>query len=490
MAKEDKHFVLTFGLKTELWQENIIDKRIEAGRKIYNQMVSESLKRWNELKKTKHYRALLKSLTGDKKHDKPIWKEVDKLRSDIGLSKYGLANMATKYYKYYRHLIGSHVAQALAFDLWDAYEDLFYGDGKKIHYRKYGQRNSLETNHNGTTIRFKPELRKLEWTKLFIPVIVDEKNSYEVESLTMPIAYCRVLRKFIRGKRKFFLQVVFVGEKPVKRRKLDGSFVHNLGKGDVGIDIGVSTVAYVSENEVHIQELADKAQEYERERVLLQRKLDRSKRAMNPDNYNEDGTSKKGCHRWIRSNRYTKSLMRIKEIYRRQAAVRKLQHELLANHLLSLGDRFFVEEMSFKGLQKRAKKTEISKKTGKFKRKKRFGKSIANRAPAIFLDILKRKLGYFGKTLVKIDTFSAKASQFNHITKEYHKKKLLERWNYIEDRKVQRDMYSAFLIMNINDDLKSFDLEKCNSRYEKFLILHDEEVKRLKSHKNLSCIGI
>ena len=50
MAKDNKYFILRFKLKTEPWQEDIIDKRIEAGRKVYNQMVSESLKYWHELK--------------------------------------------------------------------------------------------------------------------------------------------------------------------------------------------------------------------------------------------------------------------------------------------------------------------------------------------------------------------------------------------------------------------------------------------------------
>lgn len=30
--------------------------------------------------------------------------------------------------------------------------------------------------------------------------------------------------------------------------------------------------------------------------------MDRSRRAMNPDNYNEDGTIKKGKKKWILSN--------------------------------------------------------------------------------------------------------------------------------------------------------------------------------------------
>ena len=55
---------------------------------------------------------------------------------------------------------------------------------------------------------------------------------------------------------------------------------------------------------------------------------------------------------------------------------------------------------------------------------------------------------------------------------------------------VQRDIYSAFLIMNISNDWKSFDIDKCNERFENFYRLHNLEVDRLKGHKNLSSIAI
>ena len=44
-------------------------------------------------------------------------------------------------------------------------------------------------------------------------------------------------------------------------------------------------------------------------------------------------------------------------------------------------------------------------------------------------------------------------------------------------------MYSAFLIMNISDDLKNFDIDKCNERFENFYRLHNLEVDRLTGKK-------
>lgn len=54
---------------------------------------------------------------------------------------------------------------------------------------------------------------------------------------------------------------------------------------------------------------------------------------------------------------------------------------------------YYVEKMNFKGLQKPTAKTETNDR-GKFKKKKRFGKSLANKAPAMLLTIINRKLSY------------------------------------------------------------------------------------------------
>ena len=179
----------------------------------------------------------------------------------------------------------------------------------------------------------------------------------------------------------------------------------------------------------------------------------------------------------------------LKELYRKQADIRKYQHECLANYIISLGNKVYVEKMNFAGLQKRAKNTEKNDK-GKFKRKKRFGKSLANKAPSMLLTIIDRKLGYYGEKLIEINTFEAKASQFNHFDGTYTKKSLSQRWNDFNGIKIQRDIYSAFLIMNISDDLKSFDIDKCNERFDNFYRLHNLEGNRLTGNKNLSSIAI
>ena len=90
-----------------------------------------------------------------------------------------------------------------------------------------------------------------------IPVIINPKSQYENEALTYPISYNRIIRNRIKGKYKYYVQIVFKGTQPTKRNK-DGSFKKCLGTGDVGLDIGTSTIAISSNTDVKIIELDDK----------------------------------------------------------------------------------------------------------------------------------------------------------------------------------------------------------------------------------------
>ena len=484
------NFIVQFPLKTEMYQEDVLNKRFEIGRKIYNSLVNVTQKRYKEMIKTKKYRKFLSSFTGNKKTDKDIWKQINDIRKQYGMSEYSFHEDVKEMQKHFKDNIDSFTAQKIATELWKSYDKLFYGNGKKVYYKKYESLNTLEGKSNKTGIRLKDDM--IIWNGLEIPVVIDYDNYYEYQALQCDICYCRIVHKYVRNKYKFYVQIVFKGNPPVKVDRKTGEMKHYIGQGDVGLDIGTSTIAIASQSDVKILELSDKVQKIENQKQKLLRKMDRSRRATNPDNYNEDETIKKQGNKkiiWNKSNHYIKYQNELKELYRKQADIRKYQHECLANYIVSLGNKVYVEKMNFSGLGKRAKNTEKNDK-GKFKRKKRFGKSLANKAPSMLLTIIGRKLRYFCEELIEINTYEAKASQFNHFDKTYTKKSLSQRWNNFDGIKVQRDMYSAFLIMNIADDLKSFDIDKCKERFDNFYRLHNLEVNRLKGYKNLSSIAI
>ena len=412
------NFIVQFPLRTEKYQEDILNKRFEIGRKIYNSLVTVSQKRYKEMIKTRKYRNLMSMLTGNKKSDKPILKQIDQIRKEYGLTEYSLHADVKEMQKHFKKNVDSFTAQKIATTLWKSYDKLFYGNGKRVYYKKYGDMNSLEGKSNSTGIRLVDE--HLIWNGLNIPVVIDWNNPYEYQAMQSEISYCRIIRKSVRNKYKFYVQVVFKGTPPTKFNKETGEIKHSLGEGDVGLDIGTSTIAISSNTDVKLLILADKVQNIEDEKRRLSRKMERSRRATNPENYNEDGTIKKQGSKkviWNKSNHYVKYQNQLKELYRKQADVRKYQHECLANYIVSLGRNIYIEQMNFAGLQKKAAKTEKND-SGKFKRKKRFGKSLANRAPAMLMTIINRKLACYELELIEINTFKAKASQFNHMTDE------------------------------------------------------------------------
>lgn len=494
------NFVVQFPLKTEIYQDDILNKRFEIGRKIYNALVNVTLKRYNEMIKTKIYRSIKSELaeiykSEDKsklKRKKELCNQLNDLYKQYKLNEYAFCNDVKLMQHHFKDNIDAFTSQKICTQLWNAYEKLLFGNGEKICFKRYGEFNSFEGKSNKTGIKFKNDI--LYWNGLIIPTIINYSNPYEYQTMQNEIAYCRIVRKYVRNKYKFYLQIVFKGIPPIKIDKDTGEIKHLLGNGNVGLDIGTQTLAISSQSDVKLIELADKVQNIENQKRLLLRKLDRSRRSINPNNYNEDGTIKKQGNKkvvWIKSNHYIKIQNRLKELYRKQADVRKLQHECLANYILSLGDNIYVETMNYAGLQKRAVKTEKNDK-GKFKKKKKFGKSLANKAPSMLLAIIDRKLNYYGKQLNKINTYSVKASQYNHLTDTYNKKELSERWNNFDGLKIQRDLYSAFLIMNVNEDLKSINRQQCFNTFDDFVKLHDIEIERLRNSKvkTIASMGI
>ena len=96
------NFIVEFPLKTEKYQEDILNKRFEIGRQIYNSLVNVTQKRYKEMIKTKKYRTLLSSLTGNKKSDKEIWKQINDIRKQYGMSEYSFHKDVKKMQKHFK----------------------------------------------------------------------------------------------------------------------------------------------------------------------------------------------------------------------------------------------------------------------------------------------------------------------------------------------------------------------------------------------------
>ena len=467
-------YALMLKLNTSKHDERILVRRFLCGQRIYNVLVRHCVKQLKNLRNDKQYQELLAIYIKNKKNDMDnshISKLLNKIVSSYGLTEYQLHSYVVLQQHRYKKDIDSSTAQKIGTAVWKAVENVLYGDGKRIHFKKYDDFLTMEGKTNNTGIRYKDG--KMIWNKLTVSVQHDKNDIYQQLALKNKVKYCRIKRMTIGTKYHYYIELVLEGIPPIK---------HIINDGETGLDIGTSTVAVVSSDGFcKLDVLADSAASIEKEQRKLLRKLDRSRRATNPDNYNPDGTVKKGKLKWNKSNTYKKTYIQYKNICRKRAAVVKQSHEMLANEILEHGSTVRSEKMSFKGLKKRSKETKKNSK-GKICSKKRFGKSIQSRAPAMLLDIINRKLQYVGKSIIYINTRKFKASQYNHTTDVYKKKKLSSRYTFVDNHKVQRDLYSAFLIMNSNNTNDSADRQKCMETFNQFCRIHDNCIQKLISN--------
>lgn len=488
-------YVLELELQTNKRERDSLEKRLNVAKKIYNACLGFGLKRLKELRSDKEYRERIK----DKKA-KGRTKRLKEIERSHGYSEYQLHEFVAPIQAKYAKNSGSHEAQKLASRAFNAVEKVKYHQANRVNFKRWSDDMSVENKTNSTGLRFdgafllwgeqtritkKNPVSRPKKGALKLKVLVKPNDSYAQEALSDKTKYCRILMRNIRGKQRFFVQLIQEGFPPVKRDKQTGVEKQPADTTDkrVGIDIGTSTVAIASTDDVQLIELAENCKTDAKTLRLIERKMDRSKRATNPTHFKENGVAKKGV-KWTFSKRYLKLKRKRRDLHRKIAAKRKQAHEELANEILAQGSDVRVETMRFHSLQKRVKKTTRNQKNGRISKKKRYGKSLLNHAPAMLIAIIDRKLGYQGKSIKKIDTYAAKASQFNHVTGEYKKKQLEQRWNAFEGRAIQRDLYSAFLIGNTNEELNAIDVNLCDIKWKRFIRLHNREIVRLQQSDN------
>ncbi len=141
---------LTLPLILEKWQMDRLEKRFEIARQIYNTLVNYELKKLDKLKQTDEYKAVsdaLHALEEQKdpgKEKKALFRQLDTLRQNAGFSEYGFKSDIQPFYKHFKDNIGSHVAvHGIAPQVWQAFDRVFHGNGKKVHFKKRGEVHSL-----------------------------------------------------------------------------------------------------------------------------------------------------------------------------------------------------------------------------------------------------------------------------------------------------------------------------------------------------------
>ena len=311
----------SYVVSTKIPLPESIAKRLEKSFRIsnsaYNEALSFGLKRFEALKRNSYYQELLearrlalkgiaklekaeKKAKGLKQQVKCYNKVLFELRKAYSLTESELQ----KHLAQQRRKLGSPYQQLAACEIQiivtqatKTLEKVLFYQMKphKVRFRsKFDLDVSYRNRTNKDATRLVPSDRKgiayrlyIHKASTFVDIPVKAFNRYQQISLmrSEKIKYVQIIRKTIRGKKVYYLQIVCQGFPPSKVTK---------GQGVVGIDPGISTVAFASSSEVALVDLVPK-NIAQKEKLLkqLDRKIERSRRVNNPECYDERGKIKK-----------------------------------------------------------------------------------------------------------------------------------------------------------------------------------------------------
>ena len=488
-------FVYTLKLKTNKKLEDQLNRRFKMAQDIYRRTIREIVKRAEKQKKDprnkeikniyrqvnnlkdqikelekgmsdkpKKEQTQINALTKPLKKEikeleakaKPIFRQLDEDYDIVG--KFTFTKYANDYRnaRNYSNYIPSDVAIKLGERAWKAYEKVKFNKGaKKVN--KFAQVESIEAIKDcAITIRDGILKMGTKDKKIEIPVIY-KNDEFEQGVFENTFKYNRILRKYENGKNQFYVQMIFDGTPP---QRLDGYLT-----GTVGVHVAVNKIVISTPHQVDIIPLAPNLQDLQKEIRVLSRKMDRQRRANNPNNYNENGTIKKGKKTWVNSKGYLETKSKLANLKRKQAEYRKLSHKELANRIVQMGDKFIIHQYDYQKLMEKSKVDEKTKK-GTNKSKKRAGKNIANYAPASFILQLMYKAEFQNKEVTVIKNAEFNPYEFNHVTKEEIPINKNTKSITINGLDVQKDLYASFLTAQY----ENFDNEKLmEANFQTFL---------------------
>ena len=456
-------FVYTLALKVTSSDAKILERRLDAARQIYNASLGEALRRLRLCRESKDWQKAKKLSSTKKKERKALFNAVQK---HYALSEYSLHAWIKERRKAcaLKEHIDASTMQKEATKAFSVVRQYAIGKRGKPRFRAKNRFRSVEGKDNKSGIRFVNG--KIIWNirgreKLIFSCLFDVKDSYGVEAhaLGSKVKYCRLIKKTIRGKARWFAQLVLEGKPLIKGKNKAQT------KEKVGLDIGPSTLAMVSSDQAFLRSFCSELAEKEKQKKALQKRASRSLRQNNPENFDEKGAVKKGAKKWMRSRRYQRIREKKADLDRQLADQRSRLQGKLCNEILRIGSQVVLEKLNYKNFQKK------------------WGKSVGKRAPGLFVSLLKRKAASAGGYVEECSPYQTCLSQVC-VCGRKKKKKLAERWHHCPcGASAQRDLFSAYLASHVNKD--KLDI----SQAEKDWVAAQPLLQRAMSKLNQQAIG-
>lgn len=441
-------FVTELPLIIDSQQEKQLLARFQAARQLYNALLGEAEKRRKLVKNSQTYQKALHTPRTAKKERQKLFTLA---RQQYRYSDYALQAFATIVSNSSLSIadkLDSNTQQTLATRAFRASERILLGKAKKVRFKVPTRFRSVEGKTNKQGLRWKDS--HVIWGKLKLRPIMDN-DPVILHGLNSRIKLVRLLWRELKGKRRWYVQLVCKGipyQKPANYVK----------EGLIGLDLNISNIAFVGNEKAGLLPFAQNVPTYSKEIRLLQRKMERSRRANNPHKYDPNfekkkgrktiikkGKTKKGRGKWNNSKTYLKTARKKRELERKKKAYALTQNHQIVNEILRHGNHIKTENISVKAWQKR------------------YGKAILAKSPGFVQSELARKAVNANGTFTKFSTQKTALSQ-THLSGNRVKKPLSTRVHVDETGIIthHRDLFSAFLSRYVNQD----ELSLQDARFE------------------------
>lgn len=356
---------MKFRLKMNGSQKRLAEKRFRLMWRVHNQLAKHANSLINRMRHSRKYKQLAKAYkaakeAGDDALRRALGDEMDAMRRQIGLTETAFEKYASVMQKRYSHHLSSHQVQKEADRVWQAAEAVIFRGGGRVNLKRLdGFLTISSKSQNGCHYAdpLHPGVYKndkilyptgqVTWMGEPIKVDIPWHDQYTSFSLNHDLSYCEIHRGPFANGWHYYVILCLEGDAPVR-------FVE--GDGTAGVDMGVSTACACSDDGILFDELVPRCREYNKAIGDEQRRIESSRRALNPGDYNADGTIKRGRHRWKISKRCRKHKWRKRDAHRRKRAYTKWSHSTQINRWLKKDRHFIAEGMDFRALAKRSKK--------------------------------------------------------------------------------------------------------------------------------------
>lgn len=434
-------FVLELPLFAEAGQAARVGAHLEVGRQFYNALLSAGQQRLRRMRADPAWQEARAIPRTQKQERKAAFAA---LRERYGFSEYAFHELARKLrVSWLADHLDAVLAQTLASRAYRALNRVCLGKAKRVRFKSKSRGlGSLENKRNDTGMRFVIEIQDqgppqgyLLWHNDRLPAIIDWDDPVVAHGLAHEIKYARLVRRRACSPRaqganrqgeRYYVQLVLKGLPHHKSQ-------HTAGTDTIGLDLGPSSLAIVPQQaEADLVPLCAELRPDAHAIRRLQRKMERQRRAANPERYDERGRPKKhgkSASRRIESRSYQATRRRKAARERKLAAHRKSLHGHMVHQIVAVGHTIITEKLSYRGWQKR------------------YGRSVGLRAPGMLIDHLRRTVASTGGTLHEVPPRSTKLSQYCHGCGRFVPKPLSQRLHQCPCGigPVQRDLYSAFL---------------------------------------------